>query len=414
MRPILLTPLLFALALPAPSLAQEAETDAWERAQTTAAAWWQRSRELADQAAADARRLLGDDDDDLGRAWERARPELEEALTLTERQATLPERAWFGPDRDSNQTEIDALLDRAVALLSVSPALAQRARIRELNARIVELRAQIAESRQQQLTAPEQSTLLKTRADHAEAIARDQREITAIEAEIAAIERGFAAELRAMGLHIDDEQVRFLLSTVVGDNVVELGILFDNVRTLTEQLEQLVAESGEDLESARRYYGLYVVLLQTLEHLHRRIERQIEDDYLPRIDAIAERARTLAAETRTLKAQNPERTALLEANLEAQRVTGEAAAVYRSYLEDQARQIRAARAQLAGDIATAWNTYQTVSLSGELVGLVRASQRLLEALMERQLPALRPFENLEMQREMLRLTERLRGPDQGR
>jgi hypothetical protein len=67
-----------------------------------------------------------------------------------------------------------------------------------------------------------------------------------------------------------------------------------------------------------------------------------------------------------------------------------------------------ARAELDKDIAAAWNTYETVRVSGELVGLVRSSQQLLEGLMNRQVPALRPFENLEMQREFQKLTEQLR------
>ena len=67
-----------------------------------------------------------------------------------------------------------------------------------------------------------------------------------------------------------------------------------------------------------------------------------------------------------------------------------------------------ARAELDKDIAAAWNTYETVRVSGELVGLVRSSQRMLEGLMNRQVPALRPFENLELQHEFDKLTEQLR------
>jgi hypothetical protein len=50
-----------------------------------------------------------------------------------------------------------------------------------------------------------------------------------------------------------------------------------------------------------------------------------------------------------------------------------------------------------------------VRLSGELVDLVQASQQLLDGLLDRQVPALRPFENLAMQRELAKLTEQLRG-----
>ena len=67
-----------------------------------------------------------------------------------------------------------------------------------------------------------------------------------------------------------------------------------------------------------------------------------------------------------------------------------------------------ARIELEKDIAAAWNTYETVRVSGELVGLVKSSRRLLDGLLNRQVPALRPFENLELKREFEKLTAQLR------
>jgi len=52
-----------------------------------------------------------------------------------------------------------------------------------------------------------------------------------------------------------------------------------------------------------------------------------------------------------------------------------------------------------------------VRVSGELVDLVQSSQKLLDGLLRRQVPALRPFQNLEMQRELSKLTEQLRAAE---
>jgi hypothetical protein len=173
-------------------------------------------------------------------------------------------------------------------------------------------------------------------------------------------------------------------------------------------LEKLVAQSGEDLQSARRYYGMYVVLLRALERMHVKIEEAIGEQYIPQIDAIAARAQQLTGETRDLLRTSPAKAELLTANLEAQQLTIDAAGIYRQYLTEQAAQVKKARNELQKDIAAAWNTYETVRVSGELVGLVKSSQRLLEGLMNRQVPALRPFENLELRREFQKLTEQLR------
>jgi uncharacterized small protein (DUF1192 family) len=383
--------------------------DLWSQTRERAAGWWDQSRDLAGQAMRDARGLLDGQEADFNQIWQRALPTLDQALLLEQRHQTLPESAWFGHDQKANQAEIDVLLDEAVAILSVSPTLKYRERIQILQQQILQWRTEIADHRQQRVTAPAESTFKKTVADYDALIAARESDIQRATQEIGGLKREFAQSLRAIGLKLEDEQLDLLLSTVVGDNLVDLGILFDNVKAITLQLEQLLEQSGEDLQSARRYYGLYVVLLKSLERMHVQIEAAIDERYLPQIDGIVGQTQTLAADTERLLRESPDRRALLEGNLQAQQLTLQAAGFYRQYLVDQAEQVRQARQELEQDIAAAWNTYETVRVSGELVSLVRSSQLLLEGLLNRQAPALRPFESLEMQREIQKLTQQLRG-----
>ncbi|MBP9604051.1 MAG: hypothetical protein KBE53_08210, partial [Chromatiaceae bacterium] len=342
----------------------------FEGSQHGAETLWQGSKQTAGSAWDTTRRYLGPDPQaNFARLWDGVLPTLEETLALQERQANLPENRWFGDDQASNQAEIDQLLDQAVAILSGSNTQDHRQRIRVLQQEIANARQDLAEYRRQRVSAPADSLVKKTVADYDEAIADRQADIARYEANLAAVKREFAAELRAMGLELSDDQLDFMLSTVVGDNLIDLGILFDNVKAITGQLERLVEESGEDLQSARRYYGLYVVLLKSLRQMHLQVEQAIANNYMPRIDAIAERARELSSQTQALLRQAPEKREILVANLDAQRLTIEAAGVYRQYLDEQGRQITAARVALETDIATAWNTYETVRVSGELVGI---------------------------------------------
>jgi hypothetical protein len=397
---------------PSEALWQRSTTTAgrwWEESQQRAGALWESSREKVQEAWEDTRRYLeAEDTDRFAEVWDGVLPTLEETLAREERQSDLPESSWFGEDQTSNQQAIDALLDQAVDLLSTSDLQQYRDRIGRLQREIEQARRDIADYRRLRVSAPRESLVNKTVADYEDAIEAREADITRFQEGLDAVEGDFAAELRGLGLELSNEQVELLLSTVVGDNLIDLGIVFDNVKAITEQLERLVAESREDLQSARRYYGLYVVLLKSLRQMHVQVEQAIAGQYIPQIDAIAERARELSAQTRGLMAKTPEKRELLNANLEAQRLTLEAADIYRDYLDDQGRQITAARVELETDIAAAWNTYETVRVSGELVDLVRASRRLLEGLLDRQVPALRPFRNLAMQREFERLTEQLR------
>lgn len=381
----------------------------FEGSQQGAETLWQGSKKTAGAAWDTTRRYLEPDPQaNFARLWDGVLPTLEETLALQERQATLPKSRWFGDDQASNQVEIDQLLDQAVAILSTSSTQDHRQRIRVLQQEIANARKDLAEYRRQRVSAPSDSLVKKTVGDYDEAIADRQADIARYEADLEGVKHAFAAELRAMGLELSDDQLDFMLSTVVGDNLIDLGILFDNIKAITGQLERLVEESGEDLQSARRYYGLYVVLLKSLRQMHLQVELAITNNYIPRIDAIAQRARELSGQTQALLKEAPDKREILVANLEAQRLTIEAAGVYRQYLDEQGRQITAARVALETDIATAWNTYETVRVSGELVGIVKASRKLLDGLISRQVPKPRPFRNLEMQREFEKLTEQLR------
>ncbi|MGB5832661.1 MAG: hypothetical protein WBG92_11805 [Thiohalocapsa sp.] len=388
---------------------QEEADELWKRSLETADDWWQRSRDATIGVWDETRATLAPEQADaFGQVWTNLVPMLEDTISLEEAQRELPETAWFRRDKTDAEVEINQLLDESVAILSISPVQRYRDEIQVLDQRIEAAHADLDKYRKERVAAPSKSLTARTVADYDRLIDERKQDIRRYRAALADIKTQFADELRAMGLELQDDQVDFLLSTVVGDNIVDLRIVFDNVKSITTQLEQLVRDSEEDLQSARRYYGMYVVLLRALNRMHLDVEQAIEQRYIPQINDIAQRANVLSAETLALARQHPEKAGVLKANLEAQRLTIDASGVYRDYLKQQLKQVRNARASLEEDIATAWNTYETVRVSGELVGLVKSSQQLLDGLLSRQVPTLRPFQNLEMQREFSKLTEQLR------
>ena len=381
----------------------------WEYTQQGAQDLWRRSREAAEGAMSEVRGWVqGDDSNGFAHLWQGVLPALDRALALEGRQDSLPASTWIGPDQASNREAIDALLDEAVEVMSEGAIQDQRRRIRALQADIEQARLAIDRYRSERVSAPKESLFRTTAAEYDLAIAAKTAEIARDREALEAAHAAFGQQLRGLGLKLTDAQVELLLSTVVGDNMVDLGMVFDNVKAITGQLEELVRISGEDLPSARRYYGMYVVLLKALARMHTQVEEAIRGRYIPQIDAIVARAKALATQTRDLQRQSPDKAALLAGNLQAQALTIETATVYRGYLVEQAQQIAQARAALERDIAAAWNTYETVRVSGELLAVVQSSQHLLAGLMDRQVPALRPFESQEMRRELDKLTEQLR------
>ena len=371
----------------------------------TADQWWSKTREYADSTLEQARRLWREERPGDARLWDELLPRLEEILGLQEKGRELPDSAWFGEDRASNRAQIDDLLDEAATILTGDNRF--RAQSRELERAMADNRRAISELKRRKMTAPSDSLWRKTVQEINGEIAERERLLGKQHEEMARIRDAFAAELQAMGLEIDAGRLEFLLSTVVGDEVVEMTVAFEQVRRLTEQLESLTAESREDLPTARRYYGMYTVLLKVLERMHANLIGGIDQRYLPQLRVIENRAGALRRETRALQVRGT--SPVLQANLEAQQLTIDAAGRYGDYLKRQRSQVAASKERLARDLAVAQNTYETVKVSGDLVALMKDSRRLLDTLFSLQVPRLRAFENLEMKREFERLTQTLRG-----
>jgi hypothetical protein len=376
------------------------------------AGWWGWTRAAAKGAWDQTLRSLrpAQEQDTFGEVWDGLMPRLDEALVLTDRQPSLPQSAWFGSDQVSNQADIDRLLDEATQILAISPSQRHRARIRELEAEARRARAEIADYRRRRVSAPHDSLWRRTVADYDAAIDERQDRLAALAQEQKAVYRSFAADLQAMGLEVSDEQLEFLLSTVVGDDLVQMTLAFDNVKAVTAELERLTEKSREDLVSARRYYGMYTVLLRILDRMHERVMTDLDQRYLVELDAIIDRTEALLSKTQALRRGTEKGHDAFTANIEAQEFTLKAAKEYRAYLQEQRRLVATARQRLAQDIAIAVNTYETVKVSGDLADLMKSSQNLLENLRRLQVPALRTFENVAMKREFSRLTLRLKSP----
>lgn len=381
-----------------------ASADVVEETLQQADAFWDKTVEYAGATLDRARRLWGEEHPEDTQLWGDLIPRLDEIIALQDRQRQLPESAWFGDDQASNTEDIDALFDEVANVLVGDNTLGNR--MRELTTLMAANRQAIVELKRRKMTAPSDSMWRKTVGDIDEEIAERETLLAEQQQAMADLHTETAAELREMGLEIDAEGLDFLLSTVVGDDVMEMTLAFEQVRELTEQLERLTLESREDLATARRYYGMYAVLLKTLDHMHATLLDRIQTDYRPRIDDIGSRARALQQETRGLNARNPSK--VLESNLAAQQLTIEAAERYAEYLKGQERQVAASRQRLSQDIAVAQNTYETVKMSGDLVALMQDSRHLLDNLFRLQVPPLQIFENLEMKREFQRLTSALR------
>ncbi|TWU32024.1 hypothetical protein [Novipirellula artificiosorum] len=355
----------------------------------------------------------------FGKLFEGVLPVLDQARERVDLHASLPDhsRLPFKADKQSNSAEINELLDQAIEILGVSEVTDYRQRIRDANAAISTSYANIADYRRQRISASwakDQSQLEKvnpfdlSKEALDESIADETTEIKTQQKRLVDLKRSFAEELSKIGVEVDQEGVESLLSSVSGDDIVTMAVVFDNIKHVTAQLQQLTEESGEALDVSKKYYGMYVVMIHVMDRIQTTFVRDIHEKHIPKLNQFAAQAEQNIDQARVLIKIDGGDAKLLEANIVSNQLTRKTANLYIEYLQRNAEVIAAENKRAQKNLATAMNTYNTVKLSSDVAALMNTGRRDFEALMKLQVPALREFNNAAIRKEFQRMTSELR------
>ena len=338
---------------------------------------------------------------------------LSEASEAYDAHDQLDESSWFTHDQEDNIEHINKILDESIAVLGVSEIETTRGELRRLEADIEALEARRIADREARVSAPLaeelnqlQRAYTKSVEDYDERITDAERGIAERRDQIRDLQVEFVRQMSAIGVELDLASAQSLLSTVTGDDFVEMCVVFDNVRGVTIQLQELTEESGESLDAAKRYYGSYVVLMRLMDKIQRDFMRRVAEEMIPRLEELASDARRINEQAEENMFRGGDRS-IGEQNIRANKLTIQAPLLYVEYLREQAAEIQASNDRLQISLRDAQNTYQTVTLASEVATLLREGQRNFAALLRLDLPSLRGFENEELKAEFERLTARI-------
>lgn len=350
-----------------------------------------------------------------GRLFSSVYPKLDAILTRMDMHDKLPARTWFwGEDQRSNSKQIDKLLDEAIAVLRISEINEPRQLIRRLEDEIKKAQRRQSELREQRIAAPVSRTLgmdslpgYRTKSGYDEMIAAEAANIADLREQIGSVKQKFRVKAKAIGLEMTPDSLDALLDSVSGDELISMGVVFKNVKTVTTQLEKLTQESNENLDMAQRYYGMYVVLLKTLDHMQKKFITDIDGEFTPKLRSfIAEAQANVTHAHEAIKKAQGDAT-VLGSNIENNRLTQEVARTYIDYLNEQKQMVREKNDQLIDTLITAVNTYRTVSVSRNVSVFLAKGNENFSSLMSLTMPKLRAFENARLRTEFQGLTQRM-------
>ncbi|MEK7989629.1 MAG: hypothetical protein VSS52_001360 [Thiotrichaceae bacterium] len=397
---------------------EESSSSWWGKAKDSTANLWNKASQYVGSAPEEPEVVIKPNEEPtqqtgknpyFGRIWNEVTPRINQILAIEQKQSDLPVNAWFTETKQSSQTKLDKLLDEAVDILSLSDSNHIRQQIRDLEQDIVDLKNTIADYRQAQVSAPIESTWKTTAEQYDDKIIDLQDQIAQKYQQIDKLKLKFGQSLQADGIHLSTEQLDVLFASVVGDDIIQASLVYENVKLVNEQLMELTVSSNEDFTISKRYYGMYVVLLKILFHMQDSFVNDIGNKYIPKITEIEISVQNIKATTQNLlrKEDSAKRREHLLANMKAQKLTLKTADLYKQHLNNQRKKMLIARDKTSADLQVAENTFATVTASSELVNLLRTSQKAFELLQNMQTPDLLIFENLQMKQEFAILTEKL-------
>ena len=316
---------------------------------------------------------------------------------------------FMSKSKESQEKKVEGYLDVAGEALGISSISNRRIKIANLKDSILQKRKNISVYRRKKISAVESTynPLITTKSGYDKKIAAAEEEIAVATDDIAAEKQKLVTDLERIGMKLDAKSIDNLLDSITGDEFMRVSIIFDNAKKFAAELERLTNESGEDLETAKKYYGVYLMLLKTVSRLQEKFVENVDNEYYPKLDEFADKAReTIADAQKAIRLGGDKAT--LEKNIESNRLTYDAALFYKQGLAEQKHQMMLANLETKKSILTAANTYKTVALSKDVAELMADSRRAFNSITGLAVPDLRPFENQKMKKAFSTMTRELR------
>ncbi len=359
--------------------------------------------------------VIAQENEEVQKFFEQAHDALDDALNLFDDAETRPEEGdlrfydFLSRTKESQTRKVESYLDVAGDALGISSISNRRQQILDLRESISENQRNISTFKRKRISAPASTFnplgVTKSGYDKKIAVAKDA--IVQAQNSIEVEKENFVKDLNRIGMDLDSDSIDNLLESITGDEFVRVSIIFDNAKTFAAELERLTNETGEDLEAAKKYYGVYLMLLKTVSRLQEKFVESVDNEYYPKLDEFAAKARKNINEAKRAIAAGGDET-VLRNNIASNQLTYDAAMFYKEGLAHQKHQMMMANLECKKNILTAANTYKTVALSKDVAALMAVSRRAFDAISGLSVPDLRPFQNEKMKDAFSQLTRELR------
>lgn len=341
--------------------------------------------------------------------WSDIFDDLQELLVLENKYLKVPESSYLGADKKSVREDIDETIATIYQNLTEDDILNYKKDINKLNEKIASLKKNKKEYIEQKITAPIKSMIETTKSGYDEKIADANIEILAHQKSIQDIKNGLQKSFATVGIILSADEINIMLSKVYGDDIIQMSVVIGLLNQITEQLMVLMQESNEELSYAKKYYGVFMVTLQVVVYTQQQYIDKIAHNFIPKIKKIIIDSQAKVHKTTLLYREERDETRkkIYKQNIKTQQFTTKVANLYLKDLVALQSKLIKGQNITKDNLKLAKNTYETVSLSANLSHIMSDNKSIFNAVMKIQMPELIPFENREIERKYVELTNKM-------
>jgi len=356
-------------------------------------------------------------DANFGEMFRKVLPKLEEIRDCYNQQSSLPDSTFIGKDKKSNQEKIDALISQSIDILDISNVKFYKKGIEEREKKIQTSQENISNYKRERLSSPKGTDSIfdnipftqTTQEWYDKKIAAEEENIKKYRTEIGDRILSLKKEMEQIDIRISEDESDQLLHTVEVENFIKMHVAFSNIKKIRAQLERLTSENGEDLKTAKRYYGMHTILVRIVDRIQKKYLSTIETVYLPKLNEYEDKTNDIISKSNKNldRIAREEHKKMLLANIAALELNMKAINIYRAHLYSQKNKILSDNKKVIEDMRIAEITYSTVSLSKDIFMMIKSSTKIFDIVSSMEVPPISEFKNQEIKEELVKLTQRM-------
>ena len=315
---------------------------------------------------------------------------VDDLTELKEKEREAPNFALLSKSKKDYRIKMDEVLKELEPILFDGEVMGYSTKIRKAQTQIKVLRSEIFDLKEKKLFAD-----LDDKDEFDRKITKRVKGVKSLETLIGKLEYDLMKKFHRLGIDLSIEQVRVVTKRVDGDDLAHTLAVFDITRQISSKLAELMENADYDPEYARRYYGIYVVMAEMVLYSQRVYAKRINEIYLVALNQLERDIQDAIsfAEQSISKQKNEANVKILKQNIESNKFSNEVVDMYREILLAQEENLKKAMKDSKNNVDVAYSTFDTVTISSNLVNLIDTTQDEFNKVMNMQIPQIVPFEN---------------------